>query len=776
MKGKRLTACVLALLLLLPASVPQASAAGFTDVTGSWAWAAEYVNDMTQRGIFKGYEDGTFRPANQLTAAEALALCARSIGLDDGVTEAVADDRGAEVEAILGTSLSWFHEDFAVCLELGIITSAQLKSLWQTGNLQKAVTKEDFSVYLVRAMGLDRLAESLSSYSMTFTDLASITTAKRPYVYLLNVYGIVQGTTDNKFEPQLSVNRAVSATMLSRMVEFMADKHLEVELADYTDYDWDAGTIAAAVAGDAGAVQLTLNKASGSVTYTLPDDAPIYLDNMQVSSTSLKVGYYARVCLNDDDVVAVRLAPSERLETVSASITQITGDSITLVSGGVSAAYAIDRFTQITVGGKTGDSSLLDIDAGYTDAVCTVDGDDALMLQLSGGTSGQAGLIKAVTTGTTSAALQVTSFNGVTQTYTVPSAAVITINGLSGTLKASHAGYYVSMRISNDVSGQVVSAAVDTSTTYIQGKVLGVTYTSNPNTLYALNLSSGDSVVYTMADNPTITYEGSAVSLQNVTKGWYFTAKLDSSGKVKVLEAFQGESTVAGTLSSISYGSETVLTVTGDDGKTYAFTLNMTKLPTIKRSEKTSSIDKLRAGDGVTVTSQYNQVTLIEAEPQQANVTGTITRIIQEVSGNILQLALADGSTASYTVTNETSITKDGDAVSLSSLQPGYTLALVVSNDQVSAIEVTDTATETSSTQLTGTVLYVNTTDKTILVSRTDTTGTDYIVTVKTTSSTKFISIEGSTLTLSKLAIDDQVIAYGSFDNGQFNATLVIRN
>jgi hypothetical protein len=181
------------------------------------------------------------------------------------------------------------------------LTSAQLKSLWQSGDLSEPILKEDFAVYLVRAMGLDKLADSLENDSVSFADASSISASCLPYVYLLNAYGIVEGTEENKFEPQSSVNRAVSAAMLSRVVEFMEEKNLTVELAGYTDYDWASGIIDSVTAGDDDEVLLTLDGVDGTQLYTLDSDVPIYLNNMKVTSTSLKTGMYARVNLNDGD-------------------------------------------------------------------------------------------------------------------------------------------------------------------------------------------------------------------------------------------------------------------------------------------------------------------------------------------------------------------------------------------------------------------------------------------------------------------------------------------
>lgn len=53
----------------------------FGDDVPIWAWG--YVNYAVSKGIIKGYEDGTFRAANNVTHAEALAMLLRALGLDE---------------------------------------------------------------------------------------------------------------------------------------------------------------------------------------------------------------------------------------------------------------------------------------------------------------------------------------------------------------------------------------------------------------------------------------------------------------------------------------------------------------------------------------------------------------------------------------------------------------------------------------------------------------------------------------------------------------------
>jgi hypothetical protein len=52
--------------------------------------AKSYIEEMTDAGMFKGYEDGTFKPENKLTTAEALALCARAVPVKQGIADRIA--------------------------------------------------------------------------------------------------------------------------------------------------------------------------------------------------------------------------------------------------------------------------------------------------------------------------------------------------------------------------------------------------------------------------------------------------------------------------------------------------------------------------------------------------------------------------------------------------------------------------------------------------------------------------------------------------------------
>ena len=185
--------------------------------------------------------------------------------------------------------------------------------------------------------------------------------------------------------------------------------------------------------------------------------------------------------------------------------------------------------------------------------------------------------------------------------------------------------------------------------------------------------------------------------------------------------------------------------------------------------------EDLSNGDQVTVTIRYNEITKIEAEPQSANVTGTVDRIIQEKGGSTLEMTLSDGDEVSYTVSSSISVTQNGKSLSLSSIQPGYRLGLVVEDDgQVVAIEVQQAV--NSSNRVSGTVIYVNTSDKYIYLQVVDEGGSEDVLTVNVPSSATILDVNtGSELYLRELDPGDVIEANGAYEDGAFTATVVLK-
>jgi hypothetical protein len=187
-KSARLLSVLLAVVLLGSLSVP-AMASDYTDVSDS-RWSAPYIKDLAKRGLLTGYEDGTYRPTNLITAAEALAALSRFYSLTDEARSWIYEDYGSCVEKYVDSSLSWAYDELSVCLAAGIVTENELASL----NLTGAIEKQLLSVFLVRAVQLEKTALSLAGTELDFSDAKDIAAAYTGYVALLVSLGIVTVT------------------------------------------------------------------------------------------------------------------------------------------------------------------------------------------------------------------------------------------------------------------------------------------------------------------------------------------------------------------------------------------------------------------------------------------------------------------------------------------------------------------------------------------------------------------------------------------------------
>ena len=738
MKGKRVLSLALAALMTLSLLVVPAAAVSFTDMTNHWA--KDDVEYLATQGVVKGTSATTFAPDQKMTACEALLFCSRATGVDAIDKEAIAEDWEDELKEILPKEMyAWAAQEMAVCLETGIISETELRAL------------------------------SLTSYPMSFADTTSISASLQPYVYLLNMYGIVKGNELNRFLPQNSLTRAEMATMLRRAIDFMDERGIYAELPGYTDYDWVGGTIAAVSTGSSGITLLTLTSVvSGTRSISLPADAEIYENNMLSSADTLKVGSYARVNLDRKGTAeSVRLGGA--VTSYTGSVTGVEQDSLTVTVNGASKRLDIDRFTEVQVGKTAGDYTLLDPQAGYTTATCYVDAMGHLdAVQLSGGTRAEEGILVKVENGTGGQRLQVSAFNGETRRYTLPAGAGVTVNGVVGTVSDRYEGDYVSLRVSNDEANELVSMAVDTVTDYVQGSVKSFTYAKDQNDITLTNLSTGKSTTYDISSKAAIRFNGEDIALKELERNSFATLQLSGGDVVTLLDAYPGSTTTEGVIESITYGTPTTLAVKTANDSVMTFELDLTDLPAIYRDGKSSSLDKIKSGDTVVVTVRYNKVTTLETTPQSANVTGTITRVVQDAAGITFDVKLTDGSTASYTVSEGVSVTQDGTAVSLYTLKPNDAVAMVVSGGDVVSIEVDRGS--GSSSQLEGTVLVPNTKDKTLMVQLTDGN-----VLTADVSDASFMSASGSSTSLRQLEAGDRVQLFGDYKGARFTATLVLK-
>jgi len=798
MKLKRIGALVTTLALALSLVVVPAHAVEFTDVPKEF-WGYDYIKRMSDKGYAKGYEDGTFKPNGKMTAVETLLFCARATGVNSAVQAKIVANSGKEIAKLLPAANNmnvWAVNEMAVAVEAGVLSHTELEALAETDRasvktdedgkitsartyLEETMSREKICMYLVRAMQLEPLAQSLSTYSLSYkyADADEISPALQPYVYVLTNYGVVKGKDAGNFDPDGAVTRAEMTTMLCRALDFMEEAGIQTELSEYTDYEWQGGVITSVTSAAENGLILTLYSEASETTqsYAVPATAKIYEDNMLTSSAALKSGQYVRLNLSKRGAVEqVRLGGT--LTTYSGSVADLSGDQLTITYNNQSRVMDIDRFTQVVVGKAVGGRELIDEEAGYTSAVCYVDATGHLAaVRFAGGTQVVTGLVESVTTANNVTTLGIYANDGTIHRYNVPTGVAITVNGTLSPLTNSYVGRYAKLRVVNE-STDVQSVAIDTLSTYVQGPIKRLGTIGAARSVYINNIFTGKENTYTVSQAAAITYNGEPKTISELESGWYVTAAVNNNMIVQ-MDAFPGSSTVEGTLSAINYGTTTTLRVTKADGTIANYTVELSALAdrvTINRAGKSSSIDQLRTGDKVTVTVRYNTVERIDAEPQTANLTGIIDKVTQERTGVSIEVTLSNGDEAEYTVSEGVSVTQNGTSSNIYNLKPGQSVAMVADGDDVISIDITAVA--SSSTELSGVVLVTNKSTKTMTVQVTDSLGKDTLVQVYVKDAALMDQADGSELSLtSGFPAGSKVKAFGAYDGAAFIATIVVK-
>ena len=785
MKRNRLLALALAVCLCATLVAP-ASAAGtttFTDVAGHWA--LPYIQDMTAAGVLTGYGDGTFKPENSVLTVEALALCARVTQKLDTRFQ-IAADRAVLLKETFPDMPDdwWFHKEAATCMALGVVDAATLSDLHTSGDLNRPMTKADFAMYLVRGMGLEDLARTLDADALSFADEYAIADKYRPYVKLLYSYGVLTGDEANRFNPDQPMSRAICATMLSRAMEHIVEERgVNVELPQYTKYAWTSGLVVDVDTAQEGGRTLTLkSELSPAETVYLPFNTKVYQYNKLDNFTALKNSAFVKVCYASDNktVETVRVTPAALVERLEGNCGRITPDSV-VIDGSL---CTIDRFTQVSAGGKTGDRSIIDYLANYTDAEAGVNSaGTVLWLKLSGGTRLVEGILTDVTVETVGLSqrttITVTGYNGASTTYVVAESVPVTINGDEAVLRENQEGRQIILRVSDADLNEVKAVEVNMTDRYLQGILRAVNTKNTPTRLEIKVQGDSRATAYDVAEDCEVTYRGMETDLTKLALNSFVTAKVEG-GTITTLYAWQGYEDTEGTLTGLTYGDPVVLEVTLEDNTVVRFSIPVERLKSVAFTSagKDCDITQLHTGDHVVVTVLYNDVTQVDCTPQSANVTGTLSAVAFNEDNSIqLTVTFSDGTRHTYSATAATTVTQSGKPVAISDLasRRQSKISLVAEGDRALSIEITGSTTAKDS--ISGIILTKDdqTRVATILVEE---NGQTRPVNVHIPSGVTILDVTTSTTltNISRLNEGETIQAWGNYAaNGNFEATSVVR-
>lgn len=174
----------------------------FTDVTDTWA--KEFIEESVQRGLFKGYADGTFRPNNTLTRAQAASLIVRGLELTTDQSSPFKD---------IGSYAKETQAEIAAAYQHGII-------IGQQGNFNPSgeVTRAQMALMLHRAYEHKTGKKYVAAQKAPYSDFGNYDEETVNAISMLYELEIATGS-NGRYNPNQSTTRAHAAKMFVNFFE-----------------------------------------------------------------------------------------------------------------------------------------------------------------------------------------------------------------------------------------------------------------------------------------------------------------------------------------------------------------------------------------------------------------------------------------------------------------------------------------------------------------------------------------------------------------------------
>ena len=296
-----------------------------------WKWAYDHIIRLAAQGVFNGYQDGTFKPGNNISRIEALVAAVRLLGLQAEAEKAENVNANLNFKDFdqLKKKYGWAVGYVAVALENDLFSETDDKI-----QPDKPANRLWASVLLVKAMKLEAEAKQKMDTVLPFHDAKQIPAGSVGYIAVALEKNLITGYSNNTFQPNKPVTRAELAALLDRVNQ---------QLPGVNDAQAINGTIQSISGGN-----LTVKKADNTVV-TVSVDANVFIfrDNVKSPVSALQVGDEALVRTYEGKAVFIEVTKNAatNVQFVDAG----TVSSFTLNADGKIATVSLNK----TVNGVT---------------------------------------------------------------------------------------------------------------------------------------------------------------------------------------------------------------------------------------------------------------------------------------------------------------------------------------------------------------------------------------------------------------------------------------
>ncbi len=523
------------------APAPSTSSSVFNDInTENFAWAKPYILDMHSKGLISGYEDGTYRPDNDVTRQEALSLFARAMGSNDAANAEVLKIAHDKYDALIKNyKLTWGTDEIAYLMYKGALKKADLDTYLLDNEKSTPMKRYEAAVIITKAMGGEEKALADLGVVLDYNDAREVPSNAIQYVAYASDAGIMEGMGDGLFSPNTPVKRSQIAVMLSRTV-------------DKTDYKFISGVLTGI---DTDKTEITIKTDDDEEeTYSYGDETSFKNLGDETQPADMPGNVEAVVTLSGKNAASVEVVSELPNETVVGKYVNYAS-----TSGKTSVRITLDE-----TGETKSYECLPDLSVTYQGSPATVRSftkGDVLTLELKNGKVAKiSGDNKTVTiSGAVVENVDITDgvhitishgddeYNG--KTYAVSSDVTVKKNDITVGLDSIYPGDKVKLELEYNVITKIQATS---TTKNVEGTIKSLTIAS-PDSTMTLNVK-GEEKTYTIPKDVVITVNGEEGSLYDFRVGDLVKVTTESDAITKITATSTQESSgdVTGVVTGIN--------------------------------------------------------------------------------------------------------------------------------------------------------------------------------------------------------------------------------
>ena len=179
----------------------------FTDIAGTWA--ESYIRTATERNLFQGYSDGTFRPNNRLSRAQFMMVLWNLAGRPAPQAESPFEDMRTQIDNFQ-KAVSWAYEK-------GYVNGTSATTFSPGEPLTRQAAVKILFAYNGSRSGPEIMLTEV--YDGQYADSGRISSWAKSAMYWAVYQTILSGTSPTTLDPGGTVTRAQLAAIMTRYTD-----------------------------------------------------------------------------------------------------------------------------------------------------------------------------------------------------------------------------------------------------------------------------------------------------------------------------------------------------------------------------------------------------------------------------------------------------------------------------------------------------------------------------------------------------------------------------